>query len=50
MYNVWSEYMILVRYIEVSGANGYVVLACLQCVLGLYHDYLIVGVVYNFGT
>ena len=39
-----------VRGIEACGGNGYIVLACIMCVLDLYHDYLFVGVGSNFGT
>ena len=45
-----SDCTICVDCIEASGANGYIVLACIKCVLGLYDDYFIVGCLYNFGT
>ena len=47
---VCSDFMIWVQCIEACGGNRYIVLACIKCVLDLYHDYLFVGVVYSFGT
>ena len=46
---MWSDSMIFVECIETCGGNGYLVPAGIKCELGLYHDYLIVGVVYKFG-
>ena len=44
-----SDCMICAQCIEGCGGNGKIVLACIICVLGLYHDYLVVGNFIQFG-